>query len=133
MLTAKVLVNVLNKISSINGINDTVILSGTGEVLAYSGNDEKNIVDILSAITSNMWLMLQNSGETVLNEDNLSYVLIKCKGGRILIRRVAEFLLCIRADNTVGFGLLKKQSQLLEEYCQMPLNRAKNSLGNGRS
>lgn len=53
------------------------ILSSTGEVLAYSGQDENKFVDVISAITSNMWLMLQNTGEAALNEDHLNFILIK--------------------------------------------------------
>lgn len=34
---------------------------------------------------------------------------------------MAEFLLCIRAKESVGFGLLKKKSQLLKEYFEQPL------------
>lgn len=54
------------------------ILSNAGEVLAYSGNDEKKFTDVISAITNNMWLMIQTSGEAALNEDYLDYVLIQC-------------------------------------------------------
>lgn len=66
--------NVLNHIS----VCFLRILSNAGEVLAYSGKDEKKFVDVVSAITNNMWLVLQNSGEAALNEDYLDYVLIQC-------------------------------------------------------
>lgn len=54
-------------------------MNNSGEVLAFSGNDEKNIVDIVSAITSNMWLITQSWGEAALNEDYLNFILIKCE------------------------------------------------------
>ncbi len=44
-----------------------------------------------------------------------------------MIKRIGEFLLCIRAKENVGFGLLKKKSSLLEEFCQQPLNELKHS------
>lgn len=100
-----------------------------------------------------MWLMLQNTGEGALNEDHLDCVLIKCsvrsfslritdnniqctpgilnslslQEGKVFISKIAGFLLCIRAKDSVGFGLLKKKSQLLKEYCQQPLKEVKHS------
>lgn len=69
------------------------ILSDSGEVLAYSGNDEKNIVDILSAVASNMWLTLSNSGEAALNEEQLSWAFFKCT---VSFRSFLGFDFCIR-------------------------------------
>ncbi|XP_065220731.1 ragulator complex protein LAMTOR2 [Planococcus citri] len=121
MLNTKVLVTILDKITATEGVDDAVILSNSGEVLAYSGNDEKKFVDVVSAITNNMWLVLQNSGEAALNEDYLDYVLIQCTEGKTIIRKMADFLLCIRARGCIGSGLLKKKSQILKEYFEQPL------------
>lgn len=63
---------------SVASLNFYRILSDSGEVLAFSGNDEKNVVDMVSAITSNMWLIIQTAGEAALNEDNLNFLLIRC-------------------------------------------------------
>ncbi|ESO00836.1 hypothetical protein HELRODRAFT_82549 [Helobdella robusta] len=115
----KVLTQVLSSANS-DGVLCTLLLSGDGSLMAYTGYDSKNARDI-AAIANNIWMHLSKNLKFTSDLDELDSVLINCQEGNVIVSRVANFLLCSYSNKDVELGLLRSKAQALVSFLQEPM------------
>ncbi|EGG17492.1 guanine nucleotide-binding protein subunit beta-like protein 1 [Cavenderia fasciculata] len=116
MLRSKVIPQVLQQASNSNDVKGVLLMKEDGSLIACSDSNDHNTAKIVSAISSSIWTSYNRN-------DELQYQLVDCEEGRLVITKVAKLLLCIYAEPTVEFGLLKTKATKLREYLQEPLSQ----------
>ena len=53
----------------------------------------------------------------------LEQIMMDCEEGRLFITKVASVLLCLTADASVGFGMLKAKAAALIHHLEVPLQK----------
>eukprot|EP01117_Protostelium_nocturnum_P006314 TRINITY_DN2278_c0_g1_i1.p1 TRINITY_DN2278_c0_g1~~TRINITY_DN2278_c0_g1_i1.p1 ORF type:complete len:128 (-),score=43.24 TRINITY_DN2278_c0_g1_i1:174-536(-) len=107
MLRAKALPSILQQAAS-NGVKSSIIVTSTGELLAAAGGDANE--KLVGAIVLNVWSTYHKTSEDV------NCLLIDCEEGRLGIRKVGDFLVCVYGDQTVEIGILKAKVDSLHQY-----------------
>ena len=95
--------------------------------MAFAGRSEKK-EHVTAAIAANIWMSFEKNSRAAMDEESLDVIVLECEvsrcgcfeflfsayraclslqEGRVLIKKVANLLLCIYAQKSVGLGLLK--------------------------
>ena len=99
-------------------------MKSDGSILCISGNNSnENIIGIL---ISNIWEsyeklnninIINSSDKKGENSENtLNLMLFENNKGKIAITKISNFLLCLCANETVDFGLLRKKVLYLNRF-----------------
>jgi predicted regulator of Ras-like GTPase activity (Roadblock/LC7/MglB family) len=119
MLKPKALTRVLEQANT-GGIHCTLLLNLEGSLMAYAGKSEKK-EHITAAIAANIWMSYDKNSRDVMDGQPLHTIVLHCEDGSVIIKRVANHLLCIYAQNSVGLGMLKAKVETLAGYLEGPL------------
>ncbi|XP_065846773.1 ragulator complex protein LAMTOR2-like [Oscarella lobularis] len=123
MLKPRALAQVLAQANT-GGILSTMLLNNEGTLLAYSKSDEDDReAKVTAAIASNIWAAYERIGKTAFQDENLNFLLVNCREGKVGISRVANQLLCIYAHRDVAIGILKAKADALAKYLEEPLTQ----------
>jgi predicted regulator of Ras-like GTPase activity (Roadblock/LC7/MglB family) len=113
MLKPKVLGQLLDQ-SRTSGVQYALLLSREGALIASSGDSR-----ITYAIAFHIWqaYTAASPGDAVPD-----MILLDCENGRVIITQVSDkFLLCMYADISAEFGLLRAKALALANYMHEPL------------
>ena len=101
------------------------LLNKEGTLLAYSGYADKDARKT-AAIASSIWSSYEKYGSVAFNEDRLKTITVNCEDGIVIVKQVANVLLCMHAAKAVPLGTLKAKVNTLCNYLEGPLNQVSN-------
>ena len=119
MLKPKALAKVFEQANT-GGTVSTQLLNRDGVLMAYTGPPERQS-QVSSAVASSIWDVYDKGGKAVLAGEHLDFLLIDCEGGKVAIKPVANLLLCVYCNDSVGVGMLKKKITALAAHLDQPL------------
>ncbi|XP_062507489.1 ragulator complex protein LAMTOR2-like [Corticium candelabrum] len=123
MLKPRALSQLLGQANT-GGVLSTMLLNSEGSLLAYSGVDgEDRDAKVTAAIASNIWSAYERAGENAFQNESLNFLVIDCEDGRVAVSRVANQILCIYANKSVGCGILKAKTDVLIKVLEEPLTQ----------
>ncbi|XP_003382796.1 PREDICTED: ragulator complex protein LAMTOR2-like [Amphimedon queenslandica] len=121
MLKPKALTRVLEQANT-GGIHCTLLLNQEGSLMAFAGKSEKK-EHVTAAIAANIWMSYDKNSNATMEDKPLELIVLQCEDGCVAIKKVANLLLCIYAQKSVGLGLLKVKMETLAGYLKEPLSQ----------
>jgi len=123
MLKPRVLTEVLQQVTT-DGVESAFLFRQDGTLIAhYCLNSSPTDPRVGSAIASNIWSLYHKNGRGSLDEDRLQMMIMKCQGGRIVMKLVNKLVLCLCSNSSVELGMLVKKCDALVEYLEEPLSK----------
>ncbi|KAI8813807.1 ragulator complex protein LAMTOR2-like protein [Cladochytrium replicatum] len=115
LLKPRALAQVLDQANS-NGVRSTILFNPDGSLVQFAGGSEKS-AKIIAAVGSQLWLAYERVGGSIIGEsENMHYIFLDCEHGRLVMTRIAHFILCTVALETVDFGILKTKTRALYDH-----------------
>lgn len=119
MLKPKVLSDILGQAIT-GGVISSLLINQEGSLLSYAGSGDKD-AKVTAAIASSIWAAYEKNGKMAFHNDELKMIFMDCEEGKVAITRVANLILCLYAQQTVGLGMLKAKTEALAGYLEQPL------------
>ncbi|XP_053200484.1 ragulator complex protein LAMTOR2-like [Panonychus citri] len=119
MLKPKTLSSILGQANT-GGVQCTLLLNREGSLLAYSGYGDTD-ARMTAAIASSIWISYEKYGKLAASEDDLNCLLLQCEDGNVIVKRVANVLLCMHAKSFVPLGTLKAKVTALSDHLDEPI------------
>lgn len=125
MLKPKVLNEILGQAIS-GGVISSLLINQEGSLLSYAGSGNKD-AKVTAAIASSIWAAYEKNGKMAFHNDELKMIFMDCEEGKVVITRVANLILCLYAQQSVGLGMLKAKAEALAGYLEQPLKQVATS------
>jgi len=123
MLKPRVLTDILAQVTT-DGVESCFLFKLDGTLIAhYCLNSSPTDPRVGSAIASNIWALYHKNGRGSLDEDVLQMMMMEFAGGRVLMKRLNNLILCIGSDSSVELGMLGKKCDALVNYLEEPLRK----------
>ncbi|XP_065899313.1 ragulator complex protein LAMTOR2-like [Dysidea avara] len=122
MLKPKALSRVLEQANT-GGIKVSVLLNMEGNIMAHASSQQAGLDVTTSAIAANVWRVYEKVGKVAFQQQKLSFISLDCENGVVAIKKIANLLLCLYAQESVGAGLLKRKAEALAKYLEEPMTQ----------
>eukprot|EP00743_Colponemidia_sp_Colp-15_P002842 GILK01003074.1.p1 GENE.GILK01003074.1~~GILK01003074.1.p1 ORF type:complete len:124 (-),score=18.47 GILK01003074.1:72-443(-) len=104
-----------------NGVKSAIVVNPEGSLVAAVGEDKAS--KTVGAVLSNIWNDYDDTGRTFMGATDMKVLMFECEDGKIAVTRSSKLILCLYADNSVEFGLLKLKLEKLSSYLEEPFKR----------
>eukprot|EP00744_Colponema_vietnamica_P010875 GILI01015320.1.p1 GENE.GILI01015320.1~~GILI01015320.1.p1 ORF type:complete len:142 (+),score=50.05 GILI01015320.1:35-427(+) len=126
MLNAVVLPRVLEQALG-GGVLSVMLVNAEGSLLSYVGDTDADrkaqVQKTVGAVIANIWTEYDDSGRTFVGANNLNHLFFDCDEGKLAVTRTSKVFLCIYADQTAEFGMLKLKLERLSSNLEGPFNQ----------
>ena len=99
------------------GVRLAALLTRSGMPIGIAGSESERAATQITAIVSTLYHAHEKTPADA-NCGPLATLVIDCAEGRLAIKRVASFIICVAADTSVPFGLLKNKVEALHDFLQ---------------
>eukprot|EP00048_Salpingoeca_helianthica_P023414 m.24205 g.24205 ORF g.24205 m.24205 type:complete len:131 (+) comp8646_c1_seq1:20-412(+) len=101
------------------GLQSVILCKLDGSLISYTATSERE-AQIPAAIAANVWTSALSQKESIGAEDP-EYMLVDAESGRLFVQPAADLLLCLVAQQNVGFGMLRLKAGALLACIASPL------------
>ncbi|KAI9090991.1 hypothetical protein DFS34DRAFT_338620 [Phlyctochytrium arcticum] len=128
MLKPRLIAQVLQQANT-SGITASLLLNADGSLVSFAGGSDKD-AKVLAAVVSNVWFAYERHGKPrgaentdgIEGKEGLRDLFLECEHGRLSITKASRMLLCLVAEESVEWGLIKAKTSKIREHIEQPLN-----------